>query len=572
MTGGETSRRNGLAPDGASAPDPDAARIAAARKSEEASLDFDTTGFAFNIADGPFAPHPDGFAEHYVCPDWFRDVKFGIYSHWGVASVPGFDGHYGRFMYTQEEPQAYRDDQSVKRRAMSGYKPGREAVYEYHVRKFGHPSKFGFKDFVPMWKAEKFDPMALAAFFKEECGARYYAVMAMHHDNFDNFDSAHHRWNSVRMGPRRDIVGEWKEACAAHGLRFAVTSHLSNHCHEHLFYQGGADTKGPLKGVPYDTMDPDYFDLYGDRTPDRLKVINPHYARQWYHRLKDLIDKYDPDLIYLDGGIPNGDYGLHLAAHYYNRNMQRHGGKLDGVFTIKHRTPEGFTLDLERHGLDAIREHPWQTDTSINPGWFYLGREMVSGEIPDDTGMGGQALGQGTDRLLLDAGKVVDNLIDIVSKNGNMLLNVGLRAEGSLPKTFRDELIKIGGWLRVNGEGVYGTRPYVVYGEGPFRVPEKGPKFNDNRYDFGAEDIRFTTKGDILYAFLLGYPENRRTLIKSLAPDQIGGRTVSSVTMLGAAGELGFEQTSEGLLVSLPHTPPSNYAHGLRIRGALGNS
>jgi len=548
--------------------DADAQRIEMAKKSEKSSMDFNTTEFTFNIAKGPFQAKADSFVKHYKCPDWFRDAKFGIYSHWGLCTVPGFDGHYARFMYTQQEPQAYRDDKKFKRRPMSGYKPGRESVYEYHVKNFGHPSKFGYKDFIPLWTAEKFDAMALMALFKE-AGARYFGAMAVHHDNFDNYNSTYHEWNSVNMGPKKDIVGLWKRACQAYGLRFAVTSHLSNHGHEHVFYQGESDSTGPLKGVPYDTMDPANEGLYGHRTADRLKLINPRFAQHWYLRTKDLIDQYNPDLIYLDGGIPNGVYGLNLAAHFYNHNMQMNDGQLEGVFTIKRTSPKGFTLDMELAGLDRIRKDPWQTDTTINPGWFYMGGQMSKGELKsatDDAGMGGESSEQ-AETLRLDAGKVVDNLIDIVSKNGNMMLNVGLRADGSLPDSFRGVLIEIGQWLKINGEGIYGSRPFVIHGEGPFEMPTTGHSFNDNQYDFSGEDIRFTTKGNTLYAYLMAYPKNRQVRIKSLSPKHMARQTVRSVTLLGSNETLAFRQTNEGLIVSLPRTPPSKYAQGLRILG-----
>lgn len=273
----------------------------------------------------------------------------------------------------------------------------------------------------------------------------------------------------------------------------------------------------------------------------------------------------------MDGGVPNGDYGLNLAAHFYNRNMQLNKGKLDGVFTIKRTKPAGFTLDLELHGLDKIRKDPWQTDTSINPGWFYMGDQMSDGERlsgTDDAGMGGTATKQKGDALRLDAGQVIDNLLDIVSKNGNMMLNVGLRADGSLPETFRDVLLKVGKWLKVNGEGIYGSRPYVVYGEGPFQMPKKGHTFNDHTYDFTHEDIRFTTKGGRLYAYLMAYPqEDKHILITSLSTQRIGKQTGLTVTMLGRDRPLSFEQTDKGLLVQLPQTPPSDYAHGQRIQG-----
>ncbi len=305
---------------------------------EEADLkvarNFDTNGFDFQIAAGPVQPNVKSLGENYHCPDWFRDAKFGIYMHWGLASVPGFNGHYARYLYHQHEPEAARRDRETKRwPPMSGYQPGEEVVCQHHTKTYGPPSKFGYKDFIPMWKADQFDPEALAKLFKA-CGARYIGVMAVHHDNFDNYDSTYQPWNSYRMGPRIDILAAWKKACAQEHLRFAIGSHLSNEYHEHLFYQGEADTTGPLKGVPYDTMDPKNDGLYGHRTPDRLRRVNPEFAQNWYRRTQELIDKYNPDLLYLDGGLPNGDYGLNLAAHFYNHYLLANG-KADGVMTIK---------------------------------------------------------------------------------------------------------------------------------------------------------------------------------------------------------------------------------------------
>ena len=528
---------------------------------------FDPAGFDFQMTDGPVRPTVQSLGENYQCPEWFRDAKFGIYMHWGLNSVAGFDGHYGRYLYTQQEPDAYREDQKAKRgQGLSGYKPGRESVYEYHLKHFGHPSKFGYKDLIPLWKADKFDAVALAALYKE-CGAKYIGVMAVHHDNFDLYDSTYQPWNSYRMGPKIDIVGQWKQACAKEHLRFAITSHLSNGFHEHAFYQGETDATGPLKGVLYDTTDPKNEGLYGKRTPDRLRRLNPEFAQNWYRRTKELIDKYNPDLFYLDGGLPNGDYGLNLAAHFYNHDLQVNG-KREGVFTIKRTSPAGFTLDVESAGVGQGMKNPWQVDTTINPGWFYLGAEVSEAEGGGDAGMSaaGTSL-HGPDRVRLTAGQVIRNLADIVSKNGNMMLNVGLRPDGSLPETYRRELLDIGRWLKLNGTAIYGTRPFAVFGEGPFELPKTG-HFNDNLYQFTAEDIRFTQSkdGKTVYAILLGWPGNGAEItIKSLGPQ--ASAWVASVSMLATGELLNWSRRADGLHVTMPAKAAGEDAYVLRIVG-----
>ena len=530
----------------------------------KAANNFDTNGFDFQIADGPVKPNTKSLGENYQCSEWFRDAKFGIYMHWGLCSVPGFNGHYARFMYDQHEPEVAQIDRKTKRSVMSGYKPGMESVYEYHVKKFGHPSQFGYKDFIPLWKADKFDADALAKLYKE-CGAQYIGAQAVHCDNFDLYDSTYQPWNSFRMGPHIDIVGEWKKACAKEHLHFAITSHLSNGFHEHMFYQGESDTTGPLAGVPYDTMDTNNDGLYGHRTPDRLRRLNPEFAQNWYRRSKELIDKYNPDLFYLDGPLPGGDYGLNLAAHFYNHYLGVNG-KPEGVFTIKRTSPPGLTLDVESAGVGESMNQPWQVDTTINPGWFYLGPEFHDSTAGDEAAMSAsKASASGPDRVRLTAGQVVQNLVDIVSKNGNMMLNVGLRADGSLPDTYRHELLDIGRWLKTNGEAIYATRPFKVFGEGSFQLPKSGTQFNDNQYHYTAEDIRFTQSKDkkSLYAILLGWPTKRTINIKSLNTDAVN--FIKSVTMLATGEVLKWNQNAEGLQVTLPAKAVGEFAYVLKI-------
>jgi alpha-L-fucosidase len=502
--------------------------------------DFSVDGFDFHIAQGPFKPQSDSFAPLYRCPDWFRDAKFGIYMHWGLNSVPGFDGHYARRMYLQGNP-----------------------TYDFHVAQFGHPSEFGYKDFISLWKAEKFDPEELAEFYKE-CGAKFIGVMAVHHDNFDLWDSTHQPWNSVKMGPKRDIVGEWEKATRKLGLRFFVTTHLSNQHHEHLFYRGTADAKGPLAGVPYDTMDPEYEGLYGKRTPDREWLINPDFAQSWFLRLKDLIDKYNPDLLYLDGFLANRAYGLNMAAHYYNRRIQINGQQ-DALLAMKSRGPKGFILDIESSGVEAIEPEPFLVDTTLNPGWFFMGEKALGTEATgDDAGMGRKTKrAQDADALRMTAGQIIDNLADLVSKNGNMMLNVGLRADGSLPETFRRELTEIGEWLRSNGEAVYGTRPFQVFGEGPFQKP-KEHAYDDNLFVFTAKDIRFTTKEANIYAIFLDWPgDGAKAKITSIKRGMLPA--IQSVQMLTTGERLEWTLGAEGLEIALPEKAPGKFAFVVKI-------
>lgn len=510
--------------------------------------------FDYDIAAGPFEPTRESLAKHYVCPEWFRDAKFGIYMHWGLNSVSGFNGHYARFMYHQHDPN----------KAGSGWASWGAEVYPFHVENYGHPSEFGYKDFIPLWKAEKFDALALAKLYKV-VGARYIGVMAVHCDNFDCYDSSYQPWNSVRMGPKIDIVKAWKDACEELQLRFAITSHSSTGFHEHAFYQGETDTTGPRAGVPYDTVDPRYEGLYGQRTPDRMRRTLPEFGLSWYRRTKELVDKYDPDLLYFDGALPQGDFGLHIAAHYYNSNLKTRG-RLEGVLTVKNQSKPlpGFTVDVEAGGVRDMMPDPWQVDTSINPGWFYMGGHLATLQGDNDAGMSvGVASDKGPDQIRMNAGQVIDNLVDIVSKNGNMMLNVGLRPDGSLPETFRHELLDIGKWLQANGEAIYETRPHAVFGEGPSEL-DLSTHYNDNAYTYTAQDLRFTRRGRTLYAIFMDWPGNgAKATIRSLRSRQ--QTRVRSVTMLASGERLRWRQDETGLHVTLPSTQVGEFAYVLKV-------
>lgn len=470
------------------------------------------------IAPGPFNASLDSLRA-YQYPEWFRDAKLGIWSHWGPQSVPMFGDWYAKHLYVQGHPQ-YRD----------------------HLEHYGHPTKAGFKDIIPLWKAEKWDPDRLMALYKK-AGARYFVSMGSHHDNFYLWNSKLHRWNAVNMGPKRDVVGDWQKAAARQGLRFGVSEHLGA---SFTWFQTshGSDKEGPLAGQPYDGAAPEFQDLYhfpAEPGDTGWYSNNPKWQAQWFERIKELVDGYHPDLLYTDGAVPFGNaVGSSLIAHYYNTSAAAHGGRPDVVYTCKQPSEGRWVHDVERGVLSGVQPHPWQTDTSIGD-WFYNRNWKYRG-----------------------ADWVIHMLVDIVSKNGNLLINVVQRPDGSLDPEAEQVLAAMADWIAVNGEAIYGTRPWLVHGEGPVRA--RGGNFKED-FAFSAKDIRFTTKGDDLFAFVLGWPQDRKVVIRSLGrfPGVTG--TIERVSLLGHEGELAFEHTPEGLVVSLPEQAPCSYAVAFRLEG-----
>src|ERR1051325_11166501 len=297
----------------------------------------------YPIAKGHYTGTAESLQEFRI-PDWFRDAKFGIWAHWGPQSGVEDGDWYARNMYIETQPQ-----------------------YKYHVETYGHPSKVGYKDLCPQWKGEQFDPDHLMSLYKK-AGAKYFMSMGVHHDNFDLWNSKYQpKWNAVAMGPKKDVVGLWRKAAQKYGLKFAVSEHLSN-SYNWLAVSHGADKTGPMAGVPYDGSDPAYADLYHPFPKDQpiptqamSRVAPDAWKRQWFNRIRDLIDNYKPDLLYTDGGIPFETVGYRLVSHYYNVMPQ-------GVFTSKNRKDcEKGTcaLDIERGVANTIMPEPWQTDTCI---------------------------------------------------------------------------------------------------------------------------------------------------------------------------------------------------------------
>jgi alpha-L-fucosidase len=514
-----------------------------------------------NIASGPFRPTWDSLKQYQV-PDWFRDAKFGIWAHWGPQCQPERGDWYARGMYQEGSDQ-----------------------YNYHIQKYGHPSKFGFKDVINDWKAESWNPDELVALYKK-AGARYFMAMANHHDNFDLYDSKHQNWNSTRLGPKKDIVGGWAKAAKEQGLPFGVTVHAS-HAWTWFEVAQRSDKKGPYAGVPYDGKltkaagtgkwwnhyDPQ--ELYAqnhDLSKDSLNddsmgsrwawgnganVPDKAYCDKFLIRTIELIDKYGPELIYFDDNVlplwPVSDAGLKIAAHMYNTSIRKHGKLQAALFgkVLDEQQRKCMIWDIERGQSNQIEPLPWQTDTCIG-SWHY-------------------------DRRLFDnksyktSKTVIHTLADVVSKNGNLLLNIPVRGDGTIDSEERAVVEEVAAWMQINSEAIYSTRPWTVFGEGPAiesAAPITAQGFNEGKgKPFEAEDFRFTTKGKTLYAIMLGWPSEKAALIKKLAANSQVGK-VSRVSLLGN-DRLNFEQTAEGLKVQLPETPPCKSAFVFKIEGAI---
>jgi alpha-L-fucosidase len=463
--------------------------------------------------------------KQFSAPQWYQDAKFGIFIHWGVYCVPAFGNEwYPRNMYMQGTPE-----------------------FEHHVKTYGPHIKFGYKDFIPMFTAEKFDPAAWAELFRK-AGARYVMPVAEHHDGFAMYDCSFSKWNSVRMGPKRDIVGELSAAVRKAGMVFGLSSHRA----EHWFFMNGG------RKFASDVQDPRYEDFYGPAWdyPTDMKSEwknldwkpRPHakHLEDWLARTCELVDKYQPQVVWFDWWIEQTVFQPYLqrfAAYYYNRGLE--WGKGVAINYKNESFPmEAAVYDIERGQLSGINPHFWQTDTSISKNsWGYV-----------------------SDQDYKTAESIVGDLVDIVSKNGTLLLNIGPKADGTIPEPEQEILLEIGRWLAVNGEAIYDTRPWKVFGEGPTQVFEGG--FTDTkRAAYTGQDFRFTKKDAVLYAIALTWPGEQATITSLNSTES----QVNQVQMLGVDGFLSFTQDQAGLKVRLPAQKPCHYAYVFKITFARDN-
>ncbi len=516
------------------------------------------SAYAAGLAEGtpgPFAAEWNSLIAGYKAPEWFRDAKFGIWAHWGPQCAAEDGDWYARNMYLQEQPQ-----------------------YQHHLTHYGHPADSGFIDVIGSWTAEKFDPDALLDLYAK-AGAKYFVALANHHDNFDTYASKFHDWNATRVGPKRDLIGMWAKAARARGLKFGVSNH-SAHAWHWFQVAYGYDPEGPRRGQRYDAfkltkadgkgkwwegLDPQ--DLYCGRVmplPDGFTdmkaaqqwheahdrvwdenppAANPAFTRRWFLRCKDLIDSYQPDLLYFDNtGLPLGQAGLDIAAHYYNSAVKWHG-QPDVVINAKFLPEErraALVEDTERGLHGEIAAHPWQTDTCIGD-WHY------SRPLYEKNGY-------------KSADLVVHFLCDIVAKNGNLLLSVPVRRDGTIDEKETAIVEGVAGWMGRFSEAIYGTRPWKVAGEGPTQVG--GGAFGEGKLNsFSAADIRFTTKAGALYAITLGKPGDTVTIAA------LKGAAVERVEMVGSSAPLSFRKTGAGLVVSIPAAANHDFGVALKIRG-----
>ena len=469
---------------------------------------------------GPMQPDWQSLTA-YRTPDWYRDAKFGIFIHWGVYSVPAFKGEwYPRHMYE-------RDGENSDR-------------YRHQLATYGPMPKMGYKDLIPLFKAEHFDPQAWAKLFRE-AGARYVVPVAEHHDGFAMYDSKLSDWTAVKMGPHRDVIGELAKAIRAQGMRLGLSSHRAEH---DWFYEYG-------RRFDSDVNDPRYAALYGpahalmsNKGEDGQEVdwtfISDAYLADWLARSSEIVQAYQPDLMYFDWwvGQPRFRGALaEFAAFYYNQAAPRQQGVVLN-YKLNDMRPGTGTLNIERGQAAGIREQPWQTETSVSPdSWGYA--EGDTYKSPDE---------------------IVQLLADVVSKNGNLLLNIGPKADGTIPDEARSILQAVGQWLHANGEAIYGTRPWQRFGEGPTDVVA-GTMQDTKTKPYTADDFRFTTKDGQLYANELEWPATRQAWIHSIGP----AMKVTSVTLLATGKRVPFKQQADGLHLDLPVRPAGAHAYAYRI-------
>lgn len=510
------------------------------------------------IADGKYAPSWESL-QQYKIPEWFRNAKFGIWAHWGPQCQPEQGDWYARYMYNEGSEQ-----------------------YIWHEAHYGHPSKAGFIEVIYDWKAQNWDPEKLVVLYKR-AGAQYFFAMANHHDNFDLWNSKYQEWNAVRVGPEKDIISLWAKAAKKNNLSFGLSVHASR-TWTWMETSQRSDKKGVLAGISYDGklsknvgkgtwwegLDPQ--ELYAQNHPlsngsedinaifgqwtweNGASLPSQEYCDKFYNRVIDLVNQFNPDLFYFDDNTlplyPICDAGLKIAAHYYNHNMATHNGQLDAVMfgkALSDKQKKCLVWDVERGAPDAIQPDAWQTCTCLGD-WHY--KRSIYDKNQYKT-----------------AKDVVLMLIDIVSKNGNLLLNIPVRGDGTIDDKEIAILEDIATWMDINKESIFDTRPWNVFGEGPSAEkanPINGPGFNEGNIKYSNKDIRYTCKENIVYATVMGIP------LDSICFHSLGASKtelkVNEIEILGSTEKISWKQASDALVIKRPETIPNNIAVVFKIQ------
>jgi len=498
----------------------------------------------------------------YEIPEWFEEARFGIWVHWGAQTVPEYGGGwYARHMYMQDV----------------GTETFGKNAYPYHLKTFGHPSEFGYKDVINAWKAENLNTDSLLRYFTEDLGAKYFMALAHHHDNYDNWNSKYHEWNSVNVGPKRDIIGEFCESTKKYGIPFGVSTH-----DERFFEWGlpafGADTSGPYKGVPYDGrltkedgkgqwwegLDPAV--LYGPVPEDRSPEWEEEWKQNWLLRMQDLLTSYDVDFMWFDGrGFPYGDYGKEAFRTFLNHKIDK-DGKVEALIAGKIPGDPIIVNDVEQGVELEIYPKPWQSICSYTH-WFY----------------------KKDDPSRHNSRSTIELLIDVVSKNGNFMLNVELLPDGTIPPEHKAIMDEFGAWLKLNAEAIYASKPWKVHGDNFFSglddsnnsnlanvdvstLKKKSKQFNNRTKDsqpYGHDEVRFTTKDDVLYVFVLNPSEGDIALPSLGLSSEYAPNKIKSIKMIGSNERIKFKQSDDKLMLSVPADRPTPYAAVFAVKGAL---
>lgn len=466
-------------------------------------------------AQQPFLPQWESMARREPAPAWFRDAKLGIYFHWGVYSVPAFGSEwYPRNMHFEQRPE-----------------------YKHHLEKYGHPSKFGYHDFVPLFKAERFDAGEWADLFVK-AGARFAGPVAEHHDGFSMWASKVNPWNAKDMGPKRDITGELEKAIRRRGMKLITTFHHDRHCQ--LYQDAPEETRFQdshypfFKGMPPTSDDPLLKTLYGNIPREEC------YEKYWLGKLLEVVDGYRPDIVWFDSWLDRipDEKRRRFAAYYLNRAAE---WKKDVVITYKQEDLPAAVgvLDLEKGRMGDVTERAWLTDDTISKGsWCYT-----------------------QDLEIKPASIVLHSLIDIVSKNGVLLLNISPKADGTIPENQRAVLLGMGAWLSRFGEAIYDTRPWFRYGEGPTRLQQGRFGGFTDKDGYTAQDIRYTTKGDTIYVIALGWPGAGTELVATAFAASKEPPKITGVSLLGSREEVRWRLVADGLSL----TTPVSKVHDLAI-------